>query len=147
MFVTDPSFEHYVPPGLGAPPNARHWVAATLSLGTPWYLLTWGTSRYGSQTVLVAWETVLISLIEQIRAKQFKSLRVLFVDPATRGWSMRPVHEVWLPAEDESDGKLLLMRLAGRDRLVDSYMHEVADWPGRLRLAVTLEFHEAPAAE
>jgi hypothetical protein len=144
MFVTDPSFEDLNPRALGGHPDARYWIAATLTLHTPFFMLTWTAATTGyTQTILIAWERVLISLITQMPARAVQSIRVLFSDNRTFAWQMLPVLEIWLPLPDEEEltGQLL-MRLQGHTRLVDVYLRNVDDRPGRQLLIETREHRD-----
>lgn len=142
MFITEAQFEDRVAATLG-PPGARYYVATELSTCACWYLLTWRASpEHPSQTMAVAWERVLISLVRLIQPRhELLSLRIVSIDDAPGSWTMQPVHQLWLPQEDEEEttGPLIVRVGDQRRRLLSSFLHEVEERSSRQLLAETLE--------
>lgn len=126
MFVTTPDFELRLPPGLGSE-DLQFWRAVTLGMAAPWYLVTYRQAESAfsvSQTTLVAWETGLKALIEQVKPGALESAYLFSQAPRTHDWEMRRIAEVWLPADDEANPTgPLLFKLLGDAELVDSHLH------------------------
>ena len=126
MFVSIPAFEQHVPQGL-APADHKHWLAVMLSNQAPWFLLTHAIGNL-TQTVAVAWESTLLSLVEMVGSQSVLSVRLMIPDASGAGsWAMKEVIEVWSPSDDERPmtGPALL-RLAGDDVLRDSFLTELS---------------------
>jgi hypothetical protein len=105
MFVTRPGFERTFPPKL-IDPGSRYWLAAELSTGAPWYLMTYwvlpDTRDAHLQTVAIAWETTLIGLVEEVGPLLVVAInRLELKSKSSGGWSIENVQELWLPAKDE----------------------------------------------
>lgn len=130
MFVTVPAFEQFVPPGLKLP-EQRFWIAASLSLNSPWYLFTYELER-GTEvtrhTALAAWETALAELLRSVPFKNRKA--VARFDPPQEGspanWTMKLVDTVWVTSAFERDMGPLVFQLQGEAVVRDSFLEPVA---------------------
>lgn len=132
MFMTRPSFEAAIPTGL-AERHCHYWRAVGLTVHLPWYVAWLQPADAGlSETLLIADTETLRSVVQQMRPSQVTSLRVISLDVERPTWEMRPISEVWRPADDEHPaGGPLLIRLRGEPNLVDGYLQPVADRAGR----------------
>jgi hypothetical protein len=128
MFSTIEQFKQWVPSAI-APNGETYWRAFSLSLRTPWYLLTYRLAEDGQEvieTTGVAWESTLLDLIERLGSTSVISVER--VDPSENsGWTLRQVEELLSPADDErSETGPLLFTMAGEEGLYDSFQNKVA---------------------
>jgi hypothetical protein len=122
MFVTSPSFETRVP--INFSPGDRYWLVALLAVESPWYLLSYragADDELVTQTALVAWESALLKLIDEVGPARVVSLHhVLPVNTFKGMWTMREVSEVWTPSTSEDRRGPLLFAFDGHEGLYDS---------------------------
>lgn len=126
MFVTQPSFEQYVPAGLGGP-DCRYWRAVGLSLEAPWYLcVRRGLGGEPSATTLVAWEADLLDLVNSNDELGFGAIARLdkSADGAGR-WSLRWIDAIWLASNDECEEVGLVLLLEGEPLPTDEHLNAV----------------------
>ena len=129
MFATTPNFEQWVPEAI-APGGETFWRAVSISLRTPWYLLTYRHREDDGEfveTTAVAWERTLLEMIEEIGVSDV--VAVGCISPSSDGrpeWVMKQVRELLLPAEDEAriTGPLLFA-LRGEEGLYDSHQSKL----------------------
>lgn len=138
MFVTVPAFEQFVPPGLKLP-EQRFWIAASLSLNSPWYLFTYEQERgveVTMHTVLAAWETSLAELLRSVPPKNRKAVARfdLPIDGSPPRWSMKWVDSIWASSKDEIDLGPLVFRFQGESVAKDSFLEPVSQEVDRERL-------------
>lgn len=140
MFVTKPMFEFAMPKGLG-PPSDRYWRAVSLSVHLPWFVLWWQPVPEGlSETLLIADEDALLSVVQRMLPGQLTSMRVVSLDATRPCWEATAVSELLRPLADEQPTcGPLLMRLAGRGHLVGRHMQPVEERPGRQMLLQPLD--------
>ena len=104
MFVTKPALEQQVPTGIGDE-ECRYWLAVLFSFESPWFLLTYTTSKGRHprvQTIAVAWETTLAAMLEPIGVASVLALRYIAPSRVRRGlWSMKDVCEMWSASDHE----------------------------------------------
>lgn len=133
MFVTQPSFQQDMPAPLVAP-GQKYWLATTLSLESPWYLLVYEVSCDGqklSQTSLVAWESMLLAMLAEIPVADVTGIaRLEKRRDALRPWELMWIDSLWEPSPGEAEG-VLLMRLVSDTQLRDAHSRPVSDAKGR----------------
>lgn len=142
MFVTLPTFEQYVPAGLGGP-DCRYWRAVGLSLETPWYLcVRRGQGGEPSTTTLVAWEADLLDLVNSNDEAGCGAIARLdkSADGAGR-WTLRWIDAIWLASNDEREEVGLVLQLEGEPLPTDEHLQAV-----RPRNDRTLIFRDPRAA-
>lgn len=138
MLVTSQSFENPVALHLGEPGD-RYWFLALLATESPWYVVCYRADCEPvlmKQTAIVAWESALRSLIEQVGTARILSLQHLSASATSAGgWAMRTVSEVWTPTSSEQ-GRTgpLLFAFAGHDGLYDTFSTRVEATVGRRKL-------------
>lgn len=140
MFVTTPDLAIPVPHELREP-AMDYWAAFRLSNESPWFLITLAQNDENgllTQTVGVAWESTLRSLIETSVGHPVLAIRRLSASDRGAGdWTMQDITEVWRPApsEEEETGPVLL-RVATESGLRNSHHKPVTrEVPGRCLLA------------
>lgn len=136
--MTVPAFEQFVPPGLKLP-EQRFWIAASLSLNSPWYLFTYEQERgveFTMHTVLAAWETSLAELLRSVPLKNRKAVARfdLPIDGSPPRWSMKWVDSIWASSKDEIDLGPLVFRFQGESVAKDSFLEPVSQEVDRERL-------------
>ena len=125
MFVTTQGFEELVPKAIGGT-DGRYWRGVMLANNAPWYVVTFRQEAHGfswPQTVLVTWETTLLSVLDSATANAVLSIHGLGPNPAREGaWLTLEIVELWRPAGGEADETgPLLFRFAGEGGLRDSF--------------------------
>lgn len=131
MFVTTPQFEQFVPRELVGP-NQKYWRAVTLSLETPWYLVTCDAEVEGqpvSQTTLVAWETTLLSFIAVVPKSNLNAIaRLDRHSGQVPCWVLRTVERIWKAAEAEGEDRGgYVFQFEGTEEKFDEHSQPVPD--------------------
>jgi hypothetical protein len=148
MFITTTAFQQPMPAAL-APNGESYWQAFSLSLRTPWYLLTYRHEEDECEfisTEVIAWEKTLLRMIEEIGVPAVMAIDC--ITPSLEGgapWVMKQARELLLPAEIErrETGPLLFV-FEGEAGIFDSHQERVvARKNGR---TVLLKFPNASAS-
>jgi hypothetical protein len=130
MFISTTAFQQQMPAAL-APNGESYWQAFSLSLRTPWYLLTYRHQEDECEfinTAVIAWERTLLRMIEEIGVPAVVAISCIapsFEDGAP--WVMKQARELLLPAESErrESGPLLFV-FEGEAGIFDSHQERVA---------------------
>lgn len=131
MFSTKSGFEDVTAKLLGDPGH-QYWHVVELTTCQPWYLLTYkvasseGTSMH--QTIAIAWESTLGSVIAGLAVDAVQALRVLRIaESGQANWTMQEVETLWAPAVSEAPYTgPLLFSFKNDPRLYDSHFDIVA---------------------
>lgn len=122
MFLTLPSFEQWIPPGLG-PDGAKYWQGFTLVNSLPWFLLTHGAVEEGepfAQTLILSSQSTLGKVLSEELAG--RALALNLVKATKSGWEMFRVEKVWRSAiSEELVPRTLSFQLAGKKGLFDAF--------------------------
>lgn len=139
MFATKAGFEDPTAQFLGDPGH-KYWQVVELTTCQPWYLLTYKVATTdGSsmqQTIAIAWESTLASVIAGLAVDAVQGLFVMrLADSGQPNWTMREVHTLWAPAEsEEQDTGPLLFSFKGDLRVYNSHFDVIETFvDGRLR--------------
>lgn len=139
VFSTKPGFEDVTAKLLGDHGH-QYWHVVELTTRQPWYLLNYkvafadGTSMH--QTLAIAWESTLASVIAGLEVDAVQALRVLRIaESGQANWTMQEVETLWAPAVSEASYTgPLLFSFKDDPRLYDSHFDIVAaSVDGRLR--------------
>jgi hypothetical protein len=120
MFITTPDLQVNVPKGL-ARPGSLFWRAALLSTQSPWFLVTYcDPTEQILQTIVVAWETTLVELVDSVGAAPIVGLCRVATSQLRGSWQIDDIEELWIPSNDEGQGVgPLLLRVRGEAVLRD----------------------------
>lgn len=127
VFATSDEFEDQLASMLAG--GKRCWTGAWLTTPAPWFLVTYTSSHQKapcSETMLIAWESILLSLLERLQQRVLWVGRVSQPISAPGTWALEGAAELWAVSETESKktGPLLFRFQA---ELVDSFGREVND--------------------
>jgi len=132
MFISLPDYEAHVPRGL-MPPKAQCWRALSLSLCTPWFVMSarFEESEDFISTFILASDRDVAASLESL---QGEVTSLLYMQPSSIAeridWQARAIREVWLAHwVDDPQAEALVF--------VDSDGHEISglfsESPGSLR--------------
>lgn len=139
MFSTRSGFEDVTAKLLGDPGH-QYWHVVGLTTGQPWYLLTYKVAFFDGtsmrQTIAIAWESTLVSVIAGLAVDAVQALHVMRIAESGRAnWTMQEVETLWAPAVSEAPYTgPLLFSFKDDPGLYDSHFDIVAaSVDGRLR--------------
>ena len=130
MFVTTSDAEQQMPHS-DAESGEQFWCAVTLSTSAPWFLFTYSIDcddMEFEQTTAIAWERMLLPLIQSIRPGARRAITRMQKDvEGERGWFSQSIDGLWEATAKESPSTgPAIYRFCGEDVLRDTYMQVVA---------------------
>ena len=130
MFATKSGFE--APKFMGIVDPARsYWQVVELSTFVPWFLLTYrmsiGDGDSLLQTVAVACEQTLTTVIEELGSAPICGLCLVRPTASNQNWTVQHVQVLWLPAPSEQQRSGPMLFSFNGDPLVYDSHYEVVD--------------------
>lgn len=129
MFITQPLAEQAMPPAL-TEPGERFWRAVSLSIEAPWFLFVYEADIDGvrmKETVLIAWETDLISVMESVPIeKRMAAARISISTSNSYRWTVQWIDSVWVKTSINKETKELFFKFEGEVVLRDVHLNEVS---------------------